>query len=260
MIVDYWILNDIHFPYEDRVRYPLALEIMYKTSKNKKRMPTHIYLNGDIGEFAPFSQWPKHPGETFTGAQEIDYINKKFDELQALFPGVPVTLIEGNHCYRFFRFIRDTAPSLWGLVHLPNLLKFPERGNWKFVPYGPDQLVRCGDANLYLRHEPLGRGVSHAKGTAENSAVDLAYGHTHTWQSASHKKFGPKPYIVKAYSLGWLGDKAKSVFDYRGPRDSWSEGCTRIECDTVSGQYNLDFIDLQNFPILYRGELFNAKR
>ncbi len=250
----YVILNDIHFPFEDKTRYQVALNIM------KALKPKHIYLNGDIGEFLSVSTHAKHPGDNVSFCHEIDYINKKFDELQALFPDVPVTLIEGNHCYRFFRYIRDVAPQMWGLIDCPILLKFPERPYWKFVPYGPTQIARCGKSNLYLRHEPLGFGQNHSKQTAESSYIDIAYGHTHTYQTYSHQKFGPIPYIVKAYSLGWLGDKSRAVFDYRGAKANWVEGMTVVEADSKTGEYVLEFIDLRKLPIIHRGERFDGKK
>ena len=253
-VVNYLIFNDIHFPQEDKVRYKVALKIA-KTVPNL----AHIFLNGDIGEFAGFSTWPKHPGESHQSIVEIEYMNAKFDELCKLFPDIPVTLIEGNHCYRFFRYIRDVAPQMWGLLNMPTILKFPERPRWNFVEYTTDQLVRCGKANLYLRHEPLAGGINHAKGTAEKSYVDTAYGHTHTWQTHSHRKFGPAPFVTRAYSLGWLGDKSKSCFDYRGTREAWIEGFTRVECHIDTGAYSLEFIDLRKLPVFYRGEMFDAK-
>ena len=258
MVLDYWIFNDIHFPYEDKQRYAIALQIMQKFHELKGNKPAGIYLNGDIGEFAPFSSWPKDP-DLFTGQAEIAYINKKFDELSELFPATPVTLIEGNHCYRFFRYIRDNAPALAGLINIPQLLRLKDRG-WGWVPYGPDQLCQCGASNLYLRHEPIGGGVNSAKGTAESVYVDTAFGHSHTWQYHSHRKFGPSPYVVRAYSLGWLGDKTRSVFDYRGSRERWVEGFTHVECDSETGHYTLDFIDLRWMPVLYRGEIYSARR
>ncbi len=247
----YAILNDIHFPFEDRARYAVTLKIMRATKLN------HIYLNGDIGEFQGASSWPKHPDESFKLCDEVDYINKKFDEIMKLFPGVPVTLIEGNHCYRFFRYIRDVAPQMWGLIDCPKILKFPERPKWKFVPYGPMQLVKCGISNLYLRHEPLGRGVACAKQTAENSYVDIAFGHTHTYQSYTHRKFGPSPIVTKAYSLGWMGDETRPVFDYRGAKENWVKGMTIVEA-TKDGSYTLDFINMRTLPILYRGKQYSA--
>lgn len=253
MIERYAILNDVHHPYEDKSRYKVALNIMQAMNV------AHIYLNGDIAEFQGVSAWPSHPSEKMNFCQEVDYLNKKFDELQDLFQDVPVTYLCGNHEYRFFRYIRDIAPSMWGLIDCPSLLKFPERPLWKFVDYGPTQLARCGKSNLYLRHEPLGGGGNPAKATAESSYIDIGFGHTHKYCTYSHRKFGPKSLISTAYSLGWLGDKSRHVFDYRGAKDAWVVGFTIIECDTKTGQYTLDFINLEKLPVFYRGKQYTAK-
>lgn len=221
--------------------------------------PNHIYLNGDIGEFQGVSSWPMHPSEKLDFCTELAYINKRFDELCELFPKVPVTFICGNHEYRFFRYIRDMAPQMWGLLDCPSLLKFPDRPGWKYVDYGPSQYVKCGRSNLWLRHEPLGGGLNCAKFTAENAYVDTAFGHTHTYQVHSHKKMGPRPFTVKAYSLGWLGDSTKTVFDYRGSKDRWVQGMTLVETDPNTGDYVLEFIDLTRLPVLYRGAKYDAR-
>ncbi|MES1988406.1 MAG: hypothetical protein V4440_10305, partial [Pseudomonadota bacterium] len=167
-------MNDIHFPFHDKSRYKVALKIL------KNIGISHLYLNGDIGEFLGVSTHAKHPIDKMPFCLEIEYINEKFDELTKMFPDVPVTLIEGNHCYRFFRYIRDIAPDMWGLIDCPKILGFDRRPNWKFVPYEPSQLQRCGKSNLYLRHEPLSNGLGCAKGTAEGMSVDCLFGHTHT--------------------------------------------------------------------------------
>lgn len=248
----YAVLNDIHFPFEDRIRYKIALKILTSVNLN------HIYLNGDIGEFLSVSKHEKHPVDQMPFPNEIDYINKKFDEVMTLFPDIPVTLIEGNHCYRFFRYIRDVAPHMWGLIDCPKLLKFDERPKWKFVVYGPSQLVRCGKSNLYLRHEPLGGGQTPAKQTAEASYIDIGTGHTHTYQVHSHRKFGPKPITNTAYTLGWLGDKSRHVFDYRGSKDKWVRGISIVEADEKTGDYQLEFINMEKLPVYYRGKMYRA--
>lgn len=246
------IWNDIHFPFEDRQRYLISLLIAREIGLD------HIYLNGDIGEFQGVSTHPIHPLEKMSFLQEVEYMNKRFDELQDLFPDTPVTLIEGNHCYRFFRYIRDMAPQMWGLIDCPLILKFEQRPGWRFVPYGPDQLVKCGASNLYLRHEPLGGGQNPAKITAEASYIDIGTGHCHTYQVYSHKKFGPNPSTNTAYVLGWLGDKSRRCFDYRGSKDKWVTGFTIVETDTETGKYSLEFICLDQIPAFYRGNLYKA--
>lgn len=238
-LVTYAVLNDIHFPFQGPAYYK-ALDIMRGTHNL-----THIYLNGDIAEIESVSSHPKNPGAQRALKAELDYVNQKFDQIGSMFPGVPVTLIEGNHCYRVFRYIRDVAPEMWGLVHLPELFRFPEREAWTFVPYGPTQWVRCGETrDLWLRHEPLGGGVSHAKATAEKAYVSLLYGHTHQFQQFTAKKHGPKPFLVTATSCGWLGDITKDCFDYRGSKDNWVSGFTLVECNELTGDYEVRFIYL----------------
>lgn len=235
----YGILNDIHFPYESPAYYK-ALKLMEKWPNLR-----HLYLNGDIGEFEAVSLHAKRYDSNTHLMTEIDYINKKFDHIERLWPKLPVTLVCGNHSYRFFRYIRDVAPALWGVTDCPTLLKFPERKSWKFVDYGPTQWVKCGrTSDLWLRHEPPAGGANHAKASAEKSYVSVCYGHTHVYQQYTHKKMGPNPFLTTATSCGWLGDITKPVFDYRGSKDNWVTGFTRIDCDEKTGEYELRFIRL----------------
>lgn len=231
------ILNDVHFPYEHKEYYSKTLKAV-----DKIKDLAHIYLNGDIGEFSSVSSHAMTLTEPRPDlSAELNYVNKKLEELHDRYPGVPVTLIEGNHCYRFFRYIRDVAPQMWGVTNLPTLLGFDKRKGWRFIEYAPLQIQQCLNSRLYMRHEPLGGGKLHAQNTAEKSAVDLCYGHTHQMQTGSHKKFGPKPFITRAYALPWLGDKKRRVFDYRGCNDNWVEGYTVVDVYS-NGDYRLESI------------------
>lgn len=237
--VQYAILNDIHFPYEAKAYYK-ALEMM-RSWPNLKG----IYLNGDVCEIESVSSHPKGPRAQSNLLAELEYANKKFDQLEKMFVDIPVDYICGNHEYRIFRYIRDVAPHLWGMFDEPKLFNFDRRPNFTFHDYGPTQLIRVGATkDLYARHEPLAGGANHSKGTAEKSLVSLIYGHTHTHQTYVHKKFGPKPTTVTAISNGWLGDINKTCFDYRGSKDNWQLGFTRVDCDEKDGSYEARFIYL----------------
>jgi predicted phosphodiesterase len=239
-IVTYSVINDVHIPYQAKAYYD-AIKLM-KTWPNLK----HIYLNGDIAEIESVSTHPKTEGAKRLLLDELDCLNSELDALAKTFPDANVTFVEGNHCSRVFRYIRDVAPEMWGLVHLPTLLKFDKRDGWLFVPYGPSQWVKCGKTHdLWIRHEPLGGGMGHAKVTAERSYVSVLYGHTHQYQQHTIKKIGPKPYHVTATSGGWLGDIKQPCFDYRGCKDNWQLGFTRIDCDESTGEYELRFIRLE---------------
>ncbi len=240
MIKQYAVLNDIHFPYENKVAYKKALDIM-------KALPNleHIYLNGDIGEIESVSKYTRSPQAANILKNEIDYINNKLMELETMFPNVPVTYIEGNHEHRVHTFILNIAPQFWGMNSIEELFHFDKRPHWKFIPYTNSQWVRCGKTNdLYLRHVPLGTGQNHSKGTAEKIYVSLLYGHTHGYQQYTHKIHGPRPYTVTATSNGWLGDITKDCFNYRGVKDVWVNGFSIVECDEETGKYEIKFIRL----------------
>lgn len=238
-IEKYAILNDVHFPYEGKC-YEQALNIM----QSWKDL-AGIYLNGDIAEIESVSSHPRSRGSQQYLLDEIEYTNVKFDELEDLFPGIPIHYICGNHEFRMYRFIRDVAPQLWGMLQEPKLFRFDERPDFKFYDYGPTQLVPIGKCrDFYARHEPLAGGQNHAKGTAEKSVVSIIYGHTHTHQTYIHKKFGPEPIVTKAFSNGFLGDISQPCFDYRGTKDNWQNGFSLVECDTKTKEWECRFIYL----------------
>ena len=235
-VIQYAILNDVHFPYESKNYYKAITQMQLWPDLR------HIYLNGDIAEIESVSTHPKSPRAQKLLLDELDYINQKFDTLQKMFPDIPVEYLCGNHEYRIYRYIRDIAPQMWGMLSEPKLFKFEDRPLWKFHDYTPNQLVKIGVAdNLYCRHEPVGSGANHAAATAAKSLVSIIYGHTHVYQIGTHKKFGPDPITVTAISNGWLGDITKDCFDYRGSKDNWQQGFMRIDCDETTGEWEARF-------------------
>lgn len=237
--VQYAILNDIHFPFEATAYYK-ALSMM-------QALPnlSGIFLNGDIAEIESVSSHPKSPQAQRTLLGELEYVNKKLDQLQNMFKDVPVHYICGNHEHRIYRYIRDIAPQMWGMADCPKLLGFDTRPGWKFYDYEPTQLVKVGKTrDLYCRHEPLASGANHAAGTAAKSLVSIVYGHTHVYQLSTHKKFGPIPTLVTAVSNGFLGNIDSPCFNYRGSKDNWVNGFSIVECDEKTGEYEIRFIYL----------------
>lgn len=238
-LIQYAVFNDVHYPYESKAYYE-ALSLAQKFPNLRG-----LILNGDILEIESVSRHPKTPGAQRALVHEIIYANKKFDQIQKIFGDLPVEFIEGNHCHRILRYIRDVAPEMWGMIHTPKLFEFEKRPNWHFLPYGPAQWFKVPHTrDLYARHEPLVGGQMCAKGTAEKSYVSVLFGHTHTHQSYVHKKAGPKPYHTLAMACGWLGDISKACFDYRGPKDNWMTGFTRVDVDTKSGEFEARFLKL----------------
>jgi predicted phosphodiesterase len=249
MIIRYAVLNDVHFPYESPA-YKRAIKIIASWNNLKA-----IILNGDICEISSIKSHPAHPeDERFLG-KEIEYANSQFDLLQETFQEIPIAYVCGNHEHRVFRYIQNQAPHLWGLIDCPKLFKFDERPGWRFFQYGPRQLIQIGKTGLYARHEPLGMGLNPAKATADNSYVDVIFGHTHRYQVYSHKKFGPTPILTTAISNGWLGDASAKIFDYRPAKESWSLGFAEILVDSDTWEYHYNFVNLADHNPFYEGDI-----
>lgn len=257
-IEEYVIFNDAHWPYESSL-YDTALDFL-----ETRPLLKSIYLNGDLLEVESLTSHPRHPLGIKFFKDEIDYGNARFDELEVRFQGVPVHLNEGNHCYRFFRYLRDKAPELFGLkgMSIPEQFEFKKRKDYSFLEYSPTQLKRCGKSNLYLRHEPIGSGSGHAKTTAERSIIDIAYGHTHVYQEYTDKKFGPIPLINTATSLGWIGDSREEIFGYRPAKEHWCELFTLVQCEVKTGAYTKHILKAENEDggFLWEGQLWPRKR
>jgi predicted phosphodiesterase len=245
------LMTDIHMPYESPA-YDVALNIF------KDQEVDGIILGGDVPEFESVSSHAKRPDGAKQIVEELDYTNARMDELEAMFYGIPIDWVEGNHCHRLTRFLANMAPELFGLgLDCPTLFNVHERPYFTWHSYGPGQLARVGESNLYIRHEPLKGGVNHARATALCSNVDIVYGHTHSVSRYTINNRGISGMeSVTAYSLPWLGDASQSCFNYRGAVDKWSNGCAVVTYDDETGEYQLDTIIITEDGAFYGGKSY----
>lgn len=244
-------MNDLHVPYQTK-----DMDLVFQILRDIPSL-THIYLNGDIGEFESVSSHLKSPSGISSLKKEAKYVNFFLDKLQSFFPRVKIVLIQGNHEFRLDRYLWRNAPALDGLegLTIKGLLKLRERGI-DHVKYGPRQLERCGKANLWLRHEPVSGGQNPAANTAKKFSCDIAFGHTHVYQQYATKYKGPTEYVVTATSLGFLGNIESEIFNYRGSKDMWVNGFGLVQCDEESGRYRLDFVELRDGLAIYGGKAY----
>lgn len=247
------ILNDIHWPYEGPA-YHLALKVFKEIGIDI------LYLNGDAGEFVSVMTHVKSPLDEFLFVNERDQINRHLNTIQEKAGCKQVVWLGGNHEHRLARCLALVAPMFYGLGNdIETQFRIKERDGFSYIGYFPRQLFRCGESNLWLRHEPLASGMNHALNTAKQSVVDIAYGHLHQHQVASHKKmteFG-KDHTNYAYCLGWQGNIHSDKFNYRGSKDNWVSGFTIVEW-VARGFYRLEFIHVMDRECYYRGKVYKV--
>src|SRR5208337_2746027 len=100
-----------------------------------------LYIIGDFGDsYGVGNHGPKNPGIFTSFKEEIESINAKLDEIDVTWPDIKKVYIEGNHEYRFERFLHRMAPELYGVLEIKLLLRMDKRPNWTWVDFGPRQL------------------------------------------------------------------------------------------------------------------------
>ena len=67
--------------------------------------------------------------------REIDAGNYRLDELDHLFPNAKKWYIEGNHEFRFKKYMQKFAGALRNRLSVVSELKLNERSKWSWIPY-----------------------------------------------------------------------------------------------------------------------------
>lgn len=248
-IENYLIINDVHVPFHCKKSFSIFKKIL------KDHPPNRLYLNGDIPEFESVSRHTKRPNHIRFLIEEIAETNRYLDDIQKIYKG-PITWLYGNHEYRLDRYLVNMAPMLIGSVTCNDAFKIHQRSKFNSISYMPRQLIRCGKSNLYLRHEPVGGGINHAKSTSEKSDFDVAYGHCHTIQSFTTKRLGG--FRKRSYALPCMLDWDNENFDYRGPKDNWTKGFTHVQAETKTGHYHLQCVETVDNMCFFDKKIYRA--
>lgn len=242
------LIPDTHRPHHDRRAYKLML----KVAKHIK--PSEIVI---LGDYADIFSLNSHGSKDFKSPnllmEEIEDVNKGLDELDALFPRAKKVFIQGNHEYRFERYITSNCPELFGVTEFRNLIKIHERSNWKYINYGPNQSHKVLGSKLTARHEPL---ASSAKATASKALCSLTYGHIHRIEESHIVGLDGSNHVC--FSVGWLGDKRNdTIFGYVKSHHQWQLGFGIVYVDPKTKYfYHQKIHILDNYTCVVNGKLF----
>lgn len=205
---------DSHIPSHDK----RAFKLVHKVLKDLK--PDEIVLLGDFSDVFHLSSHGKEAAVQGYFLNEIEETNKELDKFDLYYPKAKKVYIEGNHEFRFERYINEKCPELFGVTQFEYLIKMNQRSNWKFVSYGPNQSYKVLGSYLRARHTPLS---SSAKATASKALCSLTYGHIHQIESSHIVGMDGTDHV--AFSCGWLGDKSHDkVFGYVKNHHQWQLG------------------------------------
>jgi UDP-2,3-diacylglucosamine pyrophosphatase LpxH len=236
-----WI-PDCHIPYEDKRAFELMLQAM------RWWKPDDINILGDFEDFYPVSAHSKDPERIRFLKNEVDAINKRLDQLDALGAENKV-FVEGNHADRLRRYLADKAPELFGLVSVRELFKLDSRG-WQFTPY--KQSSKQG--KVYQTHE-CGNAGPHAHVKAmEAFQGNVVIGHTHRMAISYSGSARGKSHTAAMF--GWLGDVEKVDYLHRiQALRAWQLGFG-VGRQEANGTVHIQPVPIVDYKLVIDGRLF----
>lgn len=186
---------DTHAPYHDEVAWALMMDAARDFN------PDVIVTMGDLADFYAVSSFSKDPSREYNLEGEVAVVNQLLDELDALGASRSVFL-EGNHCDRLSRYLKDKAPELFTLVGVPQLFKLQDRG-WEFYPYKSHANI----GRLFVTHDVGKAGRNAAAQTLDVYQHSVVTGHSHRF--ATIVEGNALGEAAVSAQFGWLGDVDK---------------------------------------------------
>lgn len=207
-----WVLiPDCHVPFHHKAHFSLMLRAAKSIGAD------NVAILGDFADFWAVSFHSKSPARRQNFKWEVDEVNAALDEIDAAFSGEK-KFVEGNHCYRYARYIQERAAALFDLHTIPELFRLKERG-WLFTPYKQHTTI----GKLHLTHD-AGKAGKTAHVDAMNAFQgNVVIGHTHRLAWTVEGNVQGKPHV--GCMLGWLGDveQVDYMHKVRAARD-WAHG------------------------------------
>jgi hypothetical protein len=243
------LIPDTHRPFHDRRAYNLMIKVLIDLK------PDEITMLGDYADIYNLTSHGKDAGLVTSLVEEIEDVNAGLDEIDRLFPKSKKVYIQGNHEYRFERYVNSKCPELFGVTQFDYLLNLNKRSNWKYIHYGPRQRHNVLDSYLVARHEPLG---SSAKATATKALCSLVYGHIHRIEESHIVGLDGTNHV--SFSVGWLGDKTlDKVFGYVKGHHQWQLGFGLVWVDTKTRYfYHHKIHILDNYTCVVNGKEYRG--
>lgn len=189
------VAADHHIPYHENGVIQLTYEHF------KKIGITHLLLDGDIADCYQLSNFCKDPTKC-RFPQEREYVSQFLRYTRKLFPKAKIIYVEGNHEFRWKRYLQAHAAEVYDLdeFRLPVLFGFDSLGiEW----VDKKQYVQCGHLNILHGHEFSGGGynsVNPARTLFLRAKVCAMAAHNHNTSNHDEPNMNGVP--IACWSLG----------------------------------------------------------
>jgi predicted phosphodiesterase len=210
------VLNDTHIPMHDVGTIEAAV------AEAKEKNVAGILLNGDMMDCFSLSPFFRIPSKD-TFKDELDCAKQFLQWLRHKFPKARIVFREGNHEFRFIRYLVDRAAALYELEsnRLPALLDLPKLGiEW----VDEKRKVMLGKLITLHGHElRKGDGVNPARFAFLRTSDTVLVGHWH--RTSEHHQRALSDRHFACWSVGC----ACYMSPHYDPYNQWNHGFAMVE-------------------------------
>lgn len=236
-------MPDCHLPVHDKKAFSLMLDIAADFS------PDEVVIIGDFFDCASVSDYMQDPTKAYSLLKdEVAEAHKSLRFFHEAIGPAKVVFLEGNHENRIFRYQCTYASKLGGIIKTEEALQLPKA--WKFIPYGPRNIHRCGP-KLIATHGSL-CGSFPAKAMASKYGISVIFGHTHRVQNFTIRNVNG--HRIEGINIGWLGD-LETAAEYIKNVADWSHAFA-VGYFEPNGEYHIQTIEIEGYKCVFDGKLY----
>lgn len=240
---------DVHRPYHDEAAFSLAIRVGEAFLANEPRSRRRVVDLGDFADFYKVSDHMKNPHERLSFPREVEDVNHGLDELETLKAGT-LDFVEGNHEWRFARYLMQRAPELIGLpsMSVPELFNFAKRG-WSYTPY----MDHLSIGKLYVTHEEGNAGPYANIRARASFEHNVLIGHTHRLAESYQGNAVGETHV--GVMGGWLGSFEKIDYAHRVKARQWSHGVVLGYHERATGVVHLRLVPFIGGRAMVEGQI-----
>jgi metallophosphoesterase superfamily enzyme len=223
------VCNDVHVPFQD----------VFATAAFSKRIddaqPQILVLNGDIADLLSMSQHDDGKRKPLL-RDELEPVHDFLSDMRRRMKKRKIHLLEGNHEWRYQRFIAKMAPALEGMETTQSLLRLADFGIG-FTPYA--EVWRVGKIGFTHGNRKIS-GQGFARAHMRKYGCNLSIGHYHQAQIHTEPVYGESKWHVRGvFAIPCL---APVDADYVDGPTGWSQGHGEFWVERKTGLFTPDVV------------------
>lgn len=222
-------ISDLQCPFHDPKAIDIAFDYITKEGCD------HILINADLLDFYGLSFFEKDPRKR-DFKHEYDMCLQLLGYIKNAFPNIPIYYsLDGNHEFRYERYMLTKAPILLGLSDAFELSDLLMLNKFGIIPLKGYDHIRFGDLHVLHGHTVFSRGsgVSPARTLYLRTKENVIASHVHRTSEYTDKDFNGK--IKTCWTTGHL---MHPNVEYCQHLDQYNQGFAILEKDS-KGQFEV---------------------